>query len=174
MPVQNVKLPNKQKVKCSCNTSGCSRGQQTVSKKALWLFFFFLKTERRDDVAVFVNTLEECSLMLVHNWTTVPHPPAHTNPFVNISNTVIRSGYRAARKHPSTTRVCVCVCVCMCVPLSWLKMGQADKNTQGGEGEGAFKEGRSYIAWKKPSTSVHECTFIQDNPRVPSGERKHN
>lgn len=155
---------NRQKVKCSCNTSGCSRGQQTVIKKALWFFFFFFfkrQREERDDVAVFVNTLEECSLMLVHNWTTIPHPPDTETPFVNISNTVIRSGYRAARKTPFTTRVRV--------PLSWLKTGrQADKNTQGGKGG---REG-SYIAWKKPSTSVHECTFIQDNSRVPSGERE--
>lgn len=64
-----VKFPNKQKVKCSCNTSGCSRGQQTVSKKALLMIFENREQQReeRDDVAVFVNTLEECSLMLVHN-----------------------------------------------------------------------------------------------------------
>lgn len=38
-----------------------------VSKKAL-LMIRGKKTEKeRDDVAVFVNTLEECSLMLVHN-----------------------------------------------------------------------------------------------------------
>lgn len=42
---------------------------------------FERQREERDEVAVFVNTLEECSLMLVHNWTTVPHPtPPHPHP----------------------------------------------------------------------------------------------
>lgn len=120
------------------------------------------KTERRRETTwqCFVNTLEECSLMLVHNWTTAPPPPSHQPPLphtetlpsvVNISNTVIRTGYRAARRYSSQQE-----CASRCCDLRWDRLTETL-----GEGRKGF-EG-SYIAWNKPSTSVHECTFVQDS-----------
>lgn len=135
-----VKFPNKQKVKCSCNTSGCSRGQQTVYIKSTYDW------KKKDEVAVFVNTLKECSLMSVHNWTSPPpNPPTHTETPVNISNTVIWTSYRASQKHLSTTRVCVRECVYVCPRRSdvwgWegsrkaLREGKRFGGGEGGRGE---------------------------------------
>lgn len=72
--------------------------------------FLFSRTSDAEthDVAVLVNTLEECSLMSRHNWTKM-RPQSHKSS-VKISNTVIQSSYRASHNQ-LFTRMCVCVCV---------------------------------------------------------------
>lgn len=68
------------------------------------------RKRERDDLAVFVNTLEECSLMLVHNWTTVPRPPAHTNPWIyQILSFEPVTEQHGHTLHNKSVRVCVCV-----------------------------------------------------------------
>lgn len=95
---KKVEFHDKDKVKCSCNTSGCSRGKQTV--------YFFLKNalddfvqgwegqegkeqrEWRDSAAVLVNTSKECSLKeqfsqknwKLSTWLTTKALAAFSNP----------------------------------------------------------------------------------------------
>lgn len=152
-PFKKVKFPNKQKVKCSC--------QQTVYKKSTF-DDFGKRQKERDKVAVFVNTLKECSLMLVHNWTRVPHPPTQ-KPLCEYIKYCHSGRLKEHHRNTSSQQESVCVCVCAA------PMVQDGKGWQKPSGRGRDEGG--YIAWKKPSTSVHECTFIQDNSRVPSGEK---
>lgn len=97
--------------------------------------------------------------MLVHNWTTAPpaHPHTETPLWIyQILSSELVTELHENTLHNKSVRAALVV-----------KDGTGRQKTlrEGRRGRG------SYIACKKPSTSVHECTFIQDNSRVPSEEK---
>lgn len=111
-------------------------------------FRSFAKTVRRDDVAMLVNTVGG---MFFNVGTQLSHKPPHPLVRVRISNTVIPTKREATLHYESVLR---------------LYEYSRDINTQrGGRGGVTLHE-------KKPSTSICECTFVQDNSRVSGGEKK--
>lgn len=98
--------------------------------------------------------------MSVHNW--VPHPPTQ-KPSCEYIKYCHSDRLQSITETPLHNRS-----VCVCAALMF-KDGKG-RQKPSGRGRDGGRRG-SYIARKKLFTSVHECTFIQDNSRVPSGEK---